>query len=122
MEIAHQTLDAAFEFFTKLGAPYYCFHDRDMAPEGRDVQQSAANLAEMVEAARTRQRKSGVKLLWGTANLFSHPRYTHGAATNADPLVFAHAASQVRRAIDATIRLGGSGYVFWGGRRATHRF
>jgi xylose isomerase len=106
---AESTMDAAFELFRKLGVPYYCFHDRDVAPD-------AASLPRMVERAGRLQRETGVRLLWGTANLFSHPRYTHGAATNPDPRVFAHAAAQVRRALDATIELGGAGYVFWGGR------
>ena len=116
IEVAVRTLNAAFEFFTKLGVRYYCFHDRDIAPEGRSIAESNEYLEEIVQLARIRQRETGVKLLWGTANLFGHPRYTHGAATNPDPRVFAHAAAQVRRAIDATIELGGTGYVFWGGR------
>ncbi len=116
MDVAHRTLDAAFEFFAKLGVPYWCFHDRDLAPEGSSVAESAQQLATLVGRAKALQRQTGVKLLWGTANLFSHPRYTHGAATNPDPVVTAHAAAQVRHAIDATIELGGSGYVFWGGR------
>ena len=116
IEVAVRTLNAAFEFFTKLGVRYYCFHDRDIAPEGRSIAESNEYLEEIVQLARIRQRETGVKLLWGTANLFGHPRYTHGAATNPDPRVFAHAAAQVRRAIDATIALGGTGYVFWGGR------
>ena len=116
MTAARDTLDAAFEFFEKLGVRYWCFHDRDLAPEGRDIEETNAQLAELVELAKKKQRSSGTKLLWGTANLFSHPRFTHGAATNPDPLVAAWAASQVRRAIDATIALGGKGYVFWGGR------
>jgi xylose isomerase len=106
---AESTMDAAFELFQKLGVRYYCFHDRDIAPD-------AASLPRMVAKAGRLQRETGVELLWGTANLFSHPRYTHGAATNPDPRVFAHAAAQVRRALDATLELGGSGYVFWGGR------
>ena len=106
---AESTMDAAFELFRKLGVAYYCFHDRDVAPD-------AASLPLLVEKAGRLQRETGVKLLWGTANLFSHPRYTHGAATNPDPRVFAHAAAQVRRALDATLELGGAGYVFWGGR------
>ncbi len=116
MEAARSTMDAAFELFTKLGVEYYCFHDRDIAPEGSSVSQSHQNLQAMVEHAARRQNETGVRLLWGTANLFSHPRFTHGAATNPDPLVFAHAAAQVRRAMDATLELGGAGYVFWGGR------
>jgi xylose isomerase len=116
MDVAEKTLDAAFEFITKIRAPYWCFHDRDIAPEGATVAQSNANLAKIVAKAKGLQKATGVKLLWGTANLFSHPRYCHGAATNPDPRVFAHAAAQVRRAIDATVELGGTGYVFWGGR------
>jgi xylose isomerase len=116
MEVAHKTLDAAFEFITKIRAPYWCFHDRDIAPEGATVAESNQNLDEIVKRAAQKQKQTGVKLLWGTANLFSHPRYSHGAATNPDPRVFAHGAAQVRRALDATIALGGTGYVFWGGR------
>ena len=116
MEVAEKTQDALFEFCAKLGVRYYCFHDRDMAPAGASIPETNRNLARMVKRAARLQRDTGVKLLWGTANLFSHPRYTNGAATNPDPLVFAHAAAQVRRAIDATVELGGTGYVFWGGR------
>lgn len=116
MEAARDRLDAAFELITKLGAPFYCFHDRDLAPEGSSVEASAACLAEMVELARAKQEASGVGLLWGTANLFSHPRYMNGAATNPDFAVLAHAAAQVKAAIDATVALGGENYVFWGGR------
>ncbi len=116
MEVAENTLQAAFEFFTKLGVSHYCFHDRDLAPEGGDLDETNRNLEKLVKRAKKLQREHGVELLWGTANLFSHHRYAHGAATNPDPLVFAHAAAQVRRAIDAIVELGGSGYVFWGGR------
>lgn len=116
MDIAFRTLDAAFEFFTKLGVNYYCFHDRDIAPAAESIEATNRNLAAIIERAKAYQKDTGVKLLWGTANLFGHPRYTHGASTNPHPLVMAHAASQVRRAIDATITLGGTGYVFWGGR------
>lgn len=116
MVIAEQTQDALFEFVEKLGARHYCFHDRDMAPEGATISETNSNLAQMVNRAKKLQRDKGIKLLWGTAKLFGHPRYTHGAATNPDPKAFAYAASQVRRAIDATIQLGGRGYVFWGGR------
>ncbi len=116
MDIAEKTLEAAFEFFTKLGVKHYCFHDRDIAPKGDTIKETNRNLQKMVKKAKKLQRETGVRLLWGTANLFSHPRYTHGAATNPDPLVFAHAASQIRRAIDATVELDGTGYVFWGGR------
>jgi xylose isomerase len=116
MDRARDRLDAAFEFFTKLGAPYYCFHDRDLAPEGDNVVESERRLSQLVELARERQRATGVKLLWGTANLFSHPRYMNGAATNPDFAVVAHAAAQVKAALDATVALGGENYVFWGGR------
>ncbi|MEE9395978.1 MAG: xylose isomerase [Methylococcales bacterium] len=116
MDVARQTLDAAFEFFSKLGIPHWCFHDRDIAPEGSSIAESAKNLQEMVNHAVDLQKATGCSLLWGTANLFSHPRYTHGAATNPDPLVMGYAAAQVRHAIDATIQLGGQGYTFWGGR------
>jgi xylose isomerase len=106
---AESTMEAAFELFHKLGVDYYCFHDRDIAPD-------AESLDRLVAKAERLQNETRVSLLWGTANLFSHPRYTHGAATNPDPLVFAHAAAQVRRALDATLHLGGTAYVFWGGR------
>jgi xylose isomerase len=116
MAQARDRLDAAFEFFSKLGAPFYCFHDRDMAPEGRSVAESEANLCVLVDLAKERQQKTGVRLLWGTANLFSHPRYMNGAATNPDFTAVAHAAAQVKAALDATVALGGENYVFWGGR------
>lgn len=116
MDIARQTMDAAFEFVSKLGARYWCFHDRDIAPEGATVAETNRNLEEIVEQAAKLQKATGIKLLWGTANLFSHARYSHGAATNPDPLVFAHGAAQIRRAMDATVALKGTGYVFWGGR------
>ncbi len=116
VEIAEKTLDAAFEFFSLLGVPFYCFHDRDLSPEGDTLAETHRLFDRCVERAERRQRETGVRLLWGTANLFAHPRYTHGAATNPDPRVFAVAASQVRHALEATHRLGGAGYVFWGGR------
>lgn len=116
MQQASDKLDAAFEFITKLGVSWYCFHDRDLAPAGTDLAESAERLAAMVELAKAKQSQSGVRLLWGTANLFSHPRYMDGAATNPDFSVVAHAAAQVKAAIDATIALGGENYVFWGGR------
>ncbi|MEM9301753.1 MAG: xylose isomerase [Pseudomonadota bacterium] len=116
MARARDKMDAAFEFFSKLGVPYYCFHDRDMAPEGDSVGTSEANLAHMTALAAERQQATGVDLLWGTANLFSHPRYMNGAATNPDFHVVAHAGAQVKAALDATVALGGSNYVFWGGR------
>jgi xylose isomerase len=116
LENAKNKLDAAFEFITKLGAPFYCFHDRDIAPEGKSVAESEKNLQALVGLAKERQNATGVKLLWGTANLFSHKRYMNGAATNPDFRVLTHAGAQVKAAIDATIELGGAGYVFWGGR------
>jgi xylose isomerase len=116
LEAAEHKLDAAFEFFTKLGAEYYCFHDRDMAPEGATPAESEKNLFSLVAKAKKYQKSTGVKLLWGTANLFSHPRFMNGAATNPEFSVVALAASQVKTAIDATIELGGKGYTFWGGR------
>ena len=109
-------LDAAFEFFTKLGVPYYCFHDLDMAPKGSTTVESKNNLEKIIEMAKIKQNESGIKLLWGTANLFSDPKYMNGAATNPEFAVLTHAASQVKNAIDATISLGGENYVFWGGR------
>ncbi|MGE5786318.1 MAG: xylose isomerase, partial [Myxococcales bacterium] len=116
MDKAKLKLDAAFEFITKLGAPFYCFHDRDIAPAGDSVAESEKNLQTLVGLAKERQNSTGVKLLWGTANLFSDPRYMNGAGTNPDFRVLTHAAAQVKAAIDATIELGGQGYVFWGGR------
>ncbi|MGH9132816.1 MAG: xylose isomerase, partial [Ilumatobacteraceae bacterium] len=113
---ARQKMDAAFEFFTKLGVPFYCFHDRDIAPEGASFKESAALLDQMVDVAGEHQERTGVGLLWGTANLFSNPRYQAGAATNPDPEVFAYAAGQVAHCLEATHRLGGHNYVLWGGR------
>ena len=113
---AKQKMDAAFEFFTKLGVPFFCFHDVDVAPEGDTFAKSAKNLEQMVSYAEKKMKKTGVALLWGTANLFSHPRYAAGAATNPDPEVFAYAAAQVKHALESTHRLGGANYVLWGGR------
>lgn len=116
MERARETLRATFEFCQKLGLRYFCFHDRDIAPEGQTFAESCRNLEEIVRIAGQLQKETGIRLLWGTANLFSNPRYTHGAATNPDAHVFAYAAAQVKHAMDATMELGGDGYVFWGGR------
>jgi xylose isomerase len=116
LQAAKDKLDAAFEFITKLGTPFYCFHDIDIAPEGNSQSEFGKNLQTIVSLAKQKQADSGVKLLWGTANLFSHPRYMNGASTNPDFAVVAHAGLQVKNAIDATIELGGEGYVFWGGR------
>jgi xylose isomerase len=116
MDSAKQTMDAAFEFFQKLGVDFYCFHDRDIAPEGENFSQTCKNLETMVEYAKSLQKSTGVKLLWGTANLFGNAIYTQGAATNPNAHIMALAAAQVKNAIDATKELGGVNYVFWGGR------
>ena len=116
LDRARATCDAAFEFISKLGVDYYCFHDRDLAPEGNSFSESCENLETMVAHAKALQQSTGIKLLWGTANLFSHPRYVHGAGTNPDFHVFAYAAAQVKHALSATKELGGENYVFWGGR------
>lgn len=116
LQAAKDKADAAFEFMTKLGTPFYCFHDIDIAPEGNSQSEFEKNVQTIVAIAKQKQAESGVKLLWGTANLFSHPRYMNGASTNPDFAVVAHAGLQVKNAIDATIELGGEGYVFWGGR------
>jgi xylose isomerase len=116
MDRAKKTMEAAFEFFQKLGVDYYCFHDRDIAPEGDTFAESCKNLETMVEMAKQLQKETGVKLLWGTANLFGNAIYSQGAATNPDAHVMAIAAAQVKNAIDATYELGGENYVFWGGR------
>jgi xylose isomerase len=116
MDRAKATLDAAFEFFHKLGVEYYCFHDRDIAPEGVNFLGSIKNLQTIVGLAKQLQKDTGVKLLWGTANLFGSPIYSQGAGTSPNAHVMAHAAAQVKNAIDATNELGGENYVFWGGR------
>ncbi len=116
MSAAKAKMAAAFEFFTKLGTPFYAFHDRDIAPEGATFKESCANLDEMVDLAGQYQADTGVGLLWGTANAFSHRRYMSGAATNPDPELFAHAAAQVCHVLEATHKLGGANYVLWGGR------
>jgi len=116
VSVAKVRMDAAFEFFQKIRAPFYCFHDRDIAPEGATLAQSNKHLDAIVAHAKSLQKATGVKLLWGTANLFSNPRYMCGASTNPDAHVFAYAAAQVKKAIDATQELGGENYVFWGGR------
>ncbi len=116
LDNAKRRVDAAFEFITKLGAPFYCFHDRDVAPEGTTLAESNKNLDAIVKSLKGAQQSTGVKLLWGTANLFSNPRYMHGAATSPNADVFAYAAAQVKKAIEVTHELGGENYVFWGGR------
>ncbi len=116
LTVALRRMDAAFEFFTKIQSPFWCFHDRDIAPEGASLAESNRNLDRLVAHAKEWQAETGVKLLWGTANLFSNPRYMCGAATNPDAQVFAYAAAQVKKALEVTLELGGENYVFWGGR------
>ncbi|MCY7418751.1 MAG: xylose isomerase [Chloroflexi bacterium] len=116
MEAAREKMAAAFEFLGKLGVPYYCFHDLDVAPTGRTFAESRANLDALADEAAGYQERTGLQLLWGTANLFTHPRYAGGASTNPDPEVFAYGAAQVRQMLEVTQRLGGTNYVLWGGR------
>jgi xylose isomerase len=116
LENAKRRLRVAFEFFSKLGVRYWTFHDRDIAPEGKTLEETNRNLDEVVALAKELQKKTGVKLLWGTANLFSNPRFMNGASTNPDSYVFAYAAAQVKKAMEVTKELGGENYVFWGGR------
>lgn len=116
MIAARARVDAVFEFLSKLGAPFFCFHDRDVAPEGATFAETQANLDAIIDRIAGEMARTGRKLLWGTANLFGHPRYAAGAATNPDPEVFAYAAAQVKSALEATHRLGGANYVLWGGR------
>jgi xylose isomerase len=116
MAMAATRVRVAFEFLEKLGVPYYAFHDRDVAPEGRNLRETNRNLDAVVKLLKAEQRRTGVKLLWGTACLFAHPRFVHGAATSCNADVFAYAAAQVKKAIEVTHELGGEGYVFWGGR------
>ena len=106
----------AFEFIQKLGAPFYAFHDRDVAPEGKTLPETNKNLDAVVKVLKEEQKRTGIKLLWGTANLFSNPRFVHGASTSCNADVFAFAAAQVKKALEVTHELGGAGYVFWGGR------
>lgn len=116
MELAKARADAAFDFMDKLGIEYFCFHDVDLAPEGNSLQERNDNLREMVSYVQEKMQGRNIKLLWGTSNLFGQPRFMHGAATSSEADVFAWAATQVKNALDATIALGGKGYVFWGGR------
>lgn len=116
VENAKNRVKVAFEFMEKLGAGFYCFHDRDVAPEGASLAESNKNLDAIVKALKEEQQRTGIKLLWGTANLFSNPRYMHGAATSSNADAFAYAAAQVKKAIEVTKELGGENYVFWGGR------
>lgn len=116
LDRARDKMDAAFEFFTKIGAPYYCFHDFDLVDEGSTLTESGKRLEAIVDYAKKKQNDTGVKLLWGTSNLFSNPRYMNGAASNPDFHVVAYAGAQLKNALDATIELNGENYVFWGGR------
>ena len=116
VESARDKMDAAFEFMTKLSIPFYCFHDTDLVDYGNDIAENERRLQAVTDYALEKQKESGIQLLWGTANLFSHSRYMNGAATNPDFHVVAHAGAQVKAALDATIKLGGANYVFWGGR------
>ena len=116
MKIAEKKVDAGFELMDKLGIDYFCFHDKDIAPEGETLAEFQANLDKIVPIIKDRMKKYGKKLLWGTANLFNNPRYAHGAGTSPYADVYAYAAAQVKKALDITIELGGEGYVFWGGR------
>ena len=116
VENAVKRVGVAFEFMEKLGAGFYCFHDRDVAPEGDTLAASNKNLDVVVKALQEQQQRTGIKLLWGTANLFSNPRYMHGAATSCNADAFAYAAAQVKKALEVTLELGGENYVFWGGR------
>lgn len=113
---AEQKAKVAFEFFEKLGVPYFCFHDTDIAPEGDTLAESHNNVSHIVDIFEKEMERTGTKLLWGTANLFSNPRYCAGGSTNPDPEVFAYAAAQVKHVLEATHRLGGENYVLWGGR------
>lgn len=116
LDMALRKVDVAFEFMEKLGVPFYCFHDRDVAPEGKDLRESNKNLDAVVAKLKEAQARTGIKLLWGTANLFSNKRFVHGASTSCNADVFAYAAAQVKKAMEVTKELGGVNYVFWGGR------
>jgi xylose isomerase len=113
---AQKRVRAAFEFIEKLGAPFYCWHDRDVAPEGNNLRETNKNFDAVAKVLKEEQKRTGIKLLWGTANLFSNPRFVHGASTSCNADVFAFAAAQVKKAMEVTLELGGSGYTFWGGR------
>jgi len=116
MEMAETRVRVAFEFLEKLGAPFYAFHDRDVAPEGKNLSETNRNLDGIAKILKEEQQRTGVQLLWGTACLFVHPRFVHGAATSCNADAFAYAAAQVKKAIEVTHQLNGAGYVFWGGR------
>src|SRR5262245_580692 len=114
--MAQKRVRVAFEFMEKLGSPFYAFHDRDVAPEDKTLKETNRNLDAVVKVLKEEQKRTGIKLLWGTANLFTNPRYVHGAATSCNADAFAFAAAQVKKALEVTHELGGEGYVFWGGR------
>jgi xylose isomerase len=116
MEIAKERVHAAFEFMEKAQIPFFCFHDRDIAPEGKDLAETNARLDEIVEVMKEEMKRTGIKCLWGTTNAFSNPRFVHGAGTSCNATVFAYAAAQIKKAIEITKDLGGENYVFWGGR------
>jgi xylose isomerase len=116
LTVAKQKIDAGFELMQKIGIEYYCFHDVDLVSEGSSIEEYESNLKSVVAYAKQKQQETGIKLLWGTANVFGHKRYTNGAGTNPDFNVVARAAVQIKNALDATIELGGQNYVFWGGR------
>jgi xylose isomerase len=116
VDMATKRVRVAFEFMEKLGVPYYCFHDRDVAPEGKTLKDSNVNLDKLAAVLKEEQQRTGIKLLWGTANLFSNPRFVHGAATSCNADVFAFAGAQVKKCLEVTKELGGENYVFWGGR------
>src|SRR5260370_12281965 len=121
VEMAVKRARVGFEFMEKLGVPYYCFHDRDVAPEGKTLKDSNANLDKVAAVLKEEQQRTGIKLLWGTANLFSNPRFVHGAATSCNSDVFAFAGAQVKKCLEVTKELGGVNYVFWGGREGYTR-
>ncbi|NDF01645.1 MAG: xylose isomerase, partial [Verrucomicrobia bacterium] len=116
LDLAKARVPVFFEICEKLDAPYYAFHDRDVAPHGASLRESNKWFDTIVKLLKAQQKKTGVKLLWGTAQLFAHPRYAHGAATSCDANAFAYAAAQVKKALEVTHELGGEGYTFWGGR------
>lgn len=116
MEIAVNKVYASFELMEKLGIEYFCFHDRDIAPEGATLKETNDNLDKIVPIIKSEMERTGIKLLWGTANCFNHPRYMCGAGTSPNAEVFAYAAAQIKKTLEITVELGGQGYVFWGGR------
>ena len=116
LKMAELKLDAAFDFFSKITTPFFCFHDRDIAPEGSSYLETQKNFHHIIDRMENKMKETGIKLLWGTANAFSHKRYMSGASTNPDPEVFAYVAAQVKDCMEATMRLGGENYVLWGGR------